>query len=238
MGIIMDGNGRWASARGLGRYKGHEQGAKTLKNIIKALGERKIPFGTFFVFSSENWGRPAAEVKSLLGLLERYLRKDFAEARQNNVRLRFIGNFTQQSRLPASLIKLMQSIEHETAGNTGLTVNLCVDYGGRDDIVRATQAVLAAVQAGQVNPEEITADMFEKHTDLATCPPLDICIRTGGEKRLSNFVLWHLSYAELFFTDTHWPAFTQQELDAVLGDFTHRQRRFGKLPQNGVAVRS
>lgn len=236
IGFIMDGNGRWATARGQSRHKGHEQGAKTLHKIIRALGDRKIPFATFFVFSSENWGRPKAEVKGLMSLLEHYLRKDLKEAQKNNVRIRFVGDISPESALSASMVRLMEEVQAQTAQNTGLTLNLCINYGGRDEIVRTARKIAFKVKEGALAPQDITSETFTAHTDMTQSPPMDVCVRTGGEKRLSNFVLWHLSYAELFFTDTFWPGFDTDELDGIIEAYQNRQRRFGKLPENTLAV--
>ena len=236
IGFILDGNGRWATASGQSRSSGHEEGAKTLQKMIKALGEKNIPFATFFVFSSENWGRPQAEVNSLLTLLKRYLSKDFAEAQKNNVRVRIAGDMSPKSPLPKSLMRLLADIQTKTAENTGLTVTLCINYGGQDEIVRATKKLMGKVQTGALSPEDITPEIFKMHTDFADCPPVDLCVRTGGVQRLSNFVLWHLNYAEFYFSQTFWPAFDERELDSIIEDFQGRERRFGKLSQNKLAV--
>lgn len=236
IGFIMDGNGRWATARGLSRHKGHESGAKSLQRIIRHIAHHKIPFATFFVFSSENWGRPAPEVQKLLALLERSLRKDLAEAHKNNARIRFVGDVGPESRLKPSLIRLIEKVQAETAENDGVTLNICFNYGGRDEIVRTCRALANKIEKGEMSSPDVTEESFHAHSDLAGCPPVDICIRTGGEKRISNFVLWHLSYAELFFTDTYWPAFSEQELDEIIERFQGRNRRFGQLPENTVAV--
>ena len=236
IGFIMDGNGRWASERGINRNKGHEEGAKTLQKIIRALGERDISYATFFVFSSENWRRPKAEVDNLLRLLKVYLGKDLVEAQKNNVRIRVAGDVSENSSLPRSLVKLLESVQEKTAENSGLTINLCINYGGQDEIVRTAKRLATKVQEGILTPEDIDNTSFKEHTDLAPCPPVDLCVRTGGVQRLSNFVLWHLDYAELFFTETHWPAFSEQELDNIIDDFQKRERRFGTLVQNNLAV--
>lgn len=229
--FIMDGNGRWASRQGIGRHKGHEEGAKTLQTIIRNLGERNIPQATFFVFSSENWGRPDAEVKALLSLLRYYLKKDLKEAHKNNVRLRFMGDRGENSALSREMRRLLANAEEETSQNTGLQVNLCINYGGRDEIVRAAQAFAMKVKNSEAQPEDLTEESFTSFCDIPG-PAVDLCIRTGGEKRLSNFILWHLNYAELFFTKTFWPAFDVAELTEILERFEGRNRRFGKLPQN------
>ena len=237
--FIMDGNGRWATERGLPRHKGHEEGAKTLHRIISALGEREVAEATFFVFSSENWGRPKAEVQALLALLRRYLKKDLADAHKNNMRLRFLGDRGEEgggkNPLGKELLSLMAKAEAETEANTGMRVNLCINYGGRDEIVRAARAFAHQVEKGEATPEDLDEKTLSSFTDL-DAPPVDLCIRTGGEKRLSNFILWHLSYAELFFTTTFWPGFGEAELTKILASFADRNRRFGKLPNNGLAV--
>ena len=236
IGFIMDGNGRWATERGLKRQQGHEKGAKTLKEIIKALGEREVPYATFFVFSSENWARPKAEVESLLRLLKVYLGKDLVEAQKNNVRIRVAGDVSPTSPLPKGLTDMLASVQQKTADNTGLTITLCINYGGHDEIIRAAKQLATKVQQGALTPEDITPTSFKAHTDLAPCPPLDLCVRTGGVQRLSNFVLWHMDYAELFFTPTHWPDFCPAALDSIIEAFHSRERRFGKLSQNNLAV--
>ena len=196
--IIMDGNGRWAKARSLPRAAGHREGAEALRRIVRAAAEFGVDYLTVFGFSSENWKRPAQEVTDLMGLLRLYLRKEIAEIDREGVRLRVIGD---RNRLSADIIKLIEDAERRTAGNTRLNLTVALSYGGRAEIVRAAQQLAKAVQAGSLDPEDINEDSFHRHLFTADIPDPDLVIRTSGEKRISNFLLWQSAYAEYVFMD-------------------------------------
>ncbi len=229
--FIMDGNGRWAASQGLSRLEGHQQGVKTLQKIVEDLIELKIPVATFYAFSSENWGRPEEEVSGLISLFKGYLNKEIDAIDKKGVSIRFLGDMASKGRLDKSLVKLMKNAEEKTKGGTALHLNMCINYGGQDEITRAVRGLAENVQAGNLEPNDITVEVINNHLDTTNLPAPDLCIRTGGEKRLSNFMLWQLSYAELFFTDTFWPAFSKNELEEILISFNQRQRRFGRLPK-------
>lgn len=225
--FIMDGNGRWAEVRGLSRIQGHRQGVEALQNIVEALLENQIPRATFYAFSSENWGRPKAEVEGLMALLKNYLTNEVEKLVEKGARIQFLGDRSEGSKLNSSILKLMTKAEKQTEHGNKIHINMCINYGGQDDIVRSVQKLVAAgAQAADITPAAIQANLDTTHQPLP-----DLCIRTGGEKRLSNFMLWQLSYAELFFTETYWPAFSKNELSQIIADFNTRQRRFGKLPK-------
>lgn len=223
--FIMDGNGRWAQARGLSRLQGHQQGAKTLQDVVEALVELGVPTATFYAFSSENWGRPKAEVEGLMALLKNYLTHEVGKLVEKGARITFLGDRGPDSKLSGSILKMLTAAEEKTKNGKAIRVNICLNYGGHDDIARAAQKVAD-------KGEPITPAAIEAHLDTAGQEMPDLCIRTGGEQRLSNFLLWQLSYAELFFTKTYWPAFGKDELSQIIADFSSRQRRFGKLPEN------
>lgn len=224
--IIMDGNGRWAKERGLPRREGHRAGADSVRACVEACGALGVEFLTLYAFSSENWNRPKAEVAALMKLLEAFLKQKTGEMVERNVKLQAIGRLTQ---LPASCQKtLHQSIE-KTAGNTGLTLILALSYGGREEIVDGVRGLLRHVQEGHLDPAMITPEVFSKHLYTRYYPDPDLLIRTSGEMRLSNFLLWQISYAELYITGKYWPDFREADLEAAVDDYSTRQRRFGGL---------
>ncbi|MCG8463376.1 MAG: polyprenyl diphosphate synthase [Xanthomonadales bacterium] len=224
LALIMDGNGRWASARGLPRSAGHQMGRKALKNMVRACAKRQIPQLTVFAFSSENWRRPENEVKTLLQLFMRALQKEVPDLHKNNIRVRFMGD---PSRFPEHIQQGMVNATQQTEHNTGMCLNIAVNYGGHWDITQAAQRALAESEDGQIRCEDI-----ERQLSLGPdTPPPDLLIRTGGERRVSNFMLWQLAYAELYFCDTLWPDFKERDLDHALADFARRERRFGCVPQ-------
>jgi undecaprenyl diphosphate synthase len=222
--IIMDGNGRWAKEKGKIRTFGHKAGVKavrasvafSLKNGIKAL--------TMFAFSSENWKRPAEEVSVLMELFKMVLGSEVKKLHKNNVRLNIIGD---TSRFDTKLVKKIAEAEALTANNDGLILNIAANYGGRWDIVNATRLLAEKVKAGELDSRDIDEDIFDQLTCIADFPKLDLLIRTGGEKRVSNFLLWQLAYAELYFTDTYWPDFDEDAFQLAVDDFADRQRRYG-----------
>lgn len=223
----MDGNGRWAQARGLSRLEGHQEGANTLRTVVETLVEHKVPVASFYAFSSENWGRPKVEVDGLMMLLKNYLTREVQQLAEKGVKLKFIGDRRPEGKLNPSILKLMTEAEEKTKDGKAILLNICINYGGHDEIARAVQKLMTTGEGQHITPQAI-----EAHLDTAGQPMPDLCIRTGGEQRLSNFMLWQLSYAELFFSKSYWPAFSKEELTQIIQDFKGRQRRFGKLPAN------
>jgi len=226
LAIIMDGNGRWAGRRGKPRTYGHQAGTEVARRIVRAVGERGIPYLTVYAFSSENWSRPRHEVKRLMSLFRRALDREVKELDQNAVRLRFIG---RREAFSASLQRGMARAEEVTRNNTGLQLNIAASYGGRGDIVDGARALARRVQTGALSPDDIDEARLADAMQLHGQPEPDLFIRTGGERRLSNYLLWNLAYTELYFSDVLWPDFTEDDLDAALADFARRERRFGGL---------
>ena len=224
--IVMDGNGRWAKAQGRSRSAGHEAGARTLKRIVRVASEMGVEVLTVYAFSTENWKRPHREVDFLLNLFDSFLEKEIAEMHAQHVRMSFIG---RRDRFTERFLRRMEEAEERTANNTGMHFNLAANYGSQDEILRAVRAISVRVAAGEITPEEIDEDLFSHALDTAGDPPVDLFIRTSGDLRLSNFLLWQSAYAELYFTDTHWPDFTPEELAHAIEDFAGRSRRFGGL---------
>ena len=214
--IIMDGNGRWAKARHLPRVVGHQRGVEAVRALVRAAREMGLETLTLYAFSTENWSRPEDEVSALMGLLKRYILADLKEFVENNVRLRIIGNYRA---LPADVVTLLDDALAKTAHNDGTTLVVALNYGAQDEIARA--AAKAAAK-GEVTPESIAAEL-----DTADLPPLDLLIRTSGEVRLSNFLLWQAAYAEMVFTEVLWPDFTPAHLEAALAEYAQRERRYG-----------
>lgn len=224
LAIIMDGNRRWSRQRGLAVLRGHQQGSNTLKTIARHAHDRGIRWLSAFAFSSENWTRPRPEVDGLMGLLRGFLENDISELNDENVKLRVIGN---RSRLTPHLGKLIAWAEQETAVNTGLNLSLALDFGGRQDIVSAARSLATEAANGLIDASQINEDMLKSRMEASPLPEIDLLIRTGGEQRLSNFMLWDLSYAELLFSAKLWPDFTADDLDAAIEEFSGRERRFG-----------
>jgi len=222
--IIMDGNGRWANARGKPRNAGHRAGAEAVRRTIEAAAALGIKHLTLFSFSSENWKRPATEVSDLMGLLRLYLRKEVTTMVDKNVRLKVIG---ERGRLSADIISAIDEAEARTAHCSGLTLVLALNYGGRAEIVQASKALAKAVAAGDFDPDAIDETMFAGALETAGMPDPDLLIRTSGEQRISNFLLWQLAYAEFVFVDKHWPDFGSDDLAAAIKEFGNRERRFG-----------
>ena len=223
--IIMDGNGRWARSRGLPRPAGHRASLKIVRQVVEECRRRKIPYLTLFAFSSENWRRPPDEVGLLMKLLLESLAREVSDLHENGVRLRFIGD---RAVLGAEITRTMLQAEALTAGNTGLVLCVAFAYGGRWDIAQACRSLAAEVAAGTLRPGEIDEAHIAARLALAGIPDPDLLIRTGGELRISNFLLWNLAYSELYFTDVLFPEFGAAELDAALAFFARRERRFGK----------
>lgn len=222
--IIMDGNGRWASARGLPRAAGHARGAEAARGAVRAASELGIEILTLYTFSSENWRRSAEEVDDLLGLLRYYLGRELDDMHRNGVRLRMIG---ERDRLPVDLRERIAHAEALTAGNDAVLVQVAVSYGGRDEIVRAARRLAEEGAAGRLRSGDIDEAAFAARLDTAGIPDPDLMVRTGGEMRISNFLLWQAAYAEFFFTDRLWPEFAKADLEAALAAFSRRERRYG-----------
>ena len=228
--IIMDGNNRWANRRGLPGPAGHRAGVEAVRGVLRACRQHGVEVLTLFAFSSENWGRPKPEVRALLALLSRYLRSEVKALNKDGVRLRFIG---QRHRFSDRLRRLMQQSEQLTGHNTESTLVIAVDYGGQWDIAQASQQLAAQVLEGTLLPEQITPELIDKNISVSDLPRPDLCIRTGGDARVSNFMLWHFAYTELYFTNTLWPDFDEAEFARALADYSNRERRFG-LRKNGL----
>ena len=222
--IIMDGNGRWAQARGLPRTAGHKAGAEAVRRTIKAAVAMGVPYLTLFGFSSENWKRPSGEVGDLMGLLRLYLRNEIAELDRQGVRLRVIGD---RSRFADDIQRLITDAEGRTQGNTKLHLTIALSYGGRQEILDAARSLAEQVQRGEIAPADIDETRFERALYTAGLPEPDLLIRTSGEQRISNFLLWQMAYAEFVFTDVLWPDFGQEQMADALAEFRGRERRFG-----------
>lgn len=224
--IIMDGNGRWATARGKPRLFGHQAGAVRVREIVEVSPELGVKYLTLFAFSTENWKRGRAEVAGLMALFKRYLMKEATALRDNNVRVRFIGNV---DRLDGKLLTMMRDLEELTAANDGLHLTVALNYGSRDEIARATRRMLAAVEEGALKADDINADVLDGYLDTADLPDPDLIIRTSGETRISNFLLWQSAYAEYDFVETLWPDFSADIFADCLVNFSKRERRFGTV---------
>lgn len=222
--IIMDGNGRWAKARGLPRSAGHKRGAERVKEVVRAAMEAGVGTLTLFGFSSENWGRPETEVRDLMGLLRLYLKSHLKELAENGVRLKVIGD---RARLPADVVDHIAAAERDTAANTALTLCIALSYGGRQEIAAAARALAEQVAAGQLAPQDITEDRFGTALETAGLPDPDLVIRTSGEMRVSNFLLWQMAYAEFVFSSVLWPDFDGAAFHEALAAFGGRNRRYG-----------
>ena len=224
--IIMDGNGRWAQARGLPRGEGHRRGVEALRRTVRAAGELGIDILTIFSFSAENWSRPQSEIRDLMVLLRRFIRNDLADLHRNNVRVVVIG---EREELSGDIRSLLEEAEELTRTNTGLTVVVAFNYGARQEIARAARALAIEVREGRLEPDAITADLLGARLDTAALPDPDLIIRTSGEQRLSNFLLWQAAYSELVFLPTYWPDFDRAALEAAIDEYHRRERRFGGL---------
>jgi undecaprenyl diphosphate synthase len=224
--IIMDGNGRWARARGLPRFRGHTEGMQSVREIVETSVEIGFPNLTLYAFSQENWNRPAAEVNALMKLLQRYVAKERDELVRQGVEVRVFGDL---DRLASSPRKAVEMIQSTTSGGRNLRLNLMISYGSRAEIVRAVRRIAQAVQAGQLDPADIDDALISNHLYTAGLPDPDLLIRTSGEQRISNFMLWQLAYTELYITPTLWPDFRRNDLLAAIHEYQKRERRFGRV---------
>jgi len=231
--IIMDGNGRWANKRGLPRTIGHSKGVEAVRETVKAAADAGVEYLTLFAFSSENWSRPETEVNDLLGLLRKFIRRDLAELHRENVRIRVIG---EREKLRGDILPLLLEAEETTRQNTSLTLVIAFNYGSRDEIVRAVTKLAREVAAGRLSADEITAQLIGEQLDTADIPDPDLIIRTSGEERLSNFLLWQAAYSELLFVPDYWPDFDRNRFFDALKVFASRDRRFGGLSAKTAAA--
>jgi len=224
--IIMDGNGRWAKRKGNVRIFGHQNGVEAVRQVTEAAGELGVEYLTLYAFSTENWNRPKGEVDALMGLLVNAIQNETENLNKNNVRLSVIGELSD---LPASVLKQLQSAIDYTADNNGLNLVIAVSYSGRWEITSAVKKIVNDVKAGKIDPENIDDSVFESYLNTSTIPDPELLIRTSGERRISNFMLWQLAYTELYFTPVLWPDFRKEHLYEAILDFQHRDRRFGRV---------
>ena len=222
--IIMDGNGRWARARGLPRIAGHRQGVEAVRSTVRACSDLGISYLTIYAFSSENWKRPISEVDDLMGLLRLYIQRELAELGREGVRIRFIGD---RRRLAEDINHLIAASEENTKNNTGLTLTVAINYGGRQEILEAARGFARDVRDGKLDPEDISEQVFESYLESEVLPDPDLLIRTSGEQRLSNFLLWQSAYAEFVFITTLWPDFKREHLEQAIQEYQRRERRYG-----------
>ncbi|MGV1013410.1 MAG: isoprenyl transferase [Methyloceanibacter sp.] len=228
--IIMDGNGRWAAERGLPRSEGHRQGVEALRRTVKAAGDLGITHLTLYSFSSENWTRPKQEINDLFGLIRRFVRRDLAELHKNGVKIRVIGT---RAGLDPDLLRMIDDAIELTKDNTALNLTIAFNYGARDEIARAARRIAEDVANGSIAASDVTPELLDTYLDTADIPDPDLLIRTSGELRLSNFLLWQLAYSEFVFVDVYWPDFSREILEAALAEYQRRSRRFG-----GISARS
>jgi len=224
--IIMDGNGRWAKARGLPRTAGHRRGVDTVREIVRASGELGIEYLTLFGFSTENWKRPLEEVNFLMGLLRQYLRAELETLAREGARLRIVGD---HEGLAADIVDMIKAAEDRTRANVRINLSIALNYGGRADIVQAARHLAAAAAQGRLSPDAIDEGMLERHLHTHELPEPDLLIRTGGEQRISNFLLWQSAYTELVFSDALWPDFSKADLEHAIAEFRRRERRYGAV---------
>ncbi len=224
--IILDGNGRWARSKGMPRTYGHTTGAKNVEKIAEAAGNMGIRYLTLYAFSTENWNRPAEEVKALMNLLDNYLKNCIQTAKKNNMAVRVLGDI---SRLDERMQEKIRQLEESSAQYDGLHLQIAINYGSRDEIVRAIRRLGQDVEEGKLSPDQISEETFSSYLDTAGLPDPDLLIRTSGEERLSNFLLWQLAYAEFYFTDVPWPDFHEEDLRRAVEAYNQRDRRYGKI---------
>lgn len=226
--IILDGNGRWAKKRMMPRQYGHAKGAQVVEQICEDAWNMGIQYLTVYAFSTENWNRPDSEVKILMDIFSKYMVDKLQKVGQKNMKIRFIG---ERSRLDKAMIEKIENLEESTKDNTGLNFTVALNYGSRDEMVRAMRKIAAEIKEGKLEPEDITEEKYNTYLDTAELPDPDLLIRTSGEQRLSNYLLWQLAYSEFYFTDVPWPAFTKEELIKAIEEYNHRHRRFGGVEE-------
>ncbi|MBQ2706470.1 MAG: isoprenyl transferase [Agathobacter sp.] len=226
--IILDGNGRWAKSKGLPRNAGHTAGAKNVETICEAAHDMGIKYLTLYAFSTENWNRPDSEVNALMNLLESYLKNCIRTADKNNMRVRVIGEI---GRLSEKFQDRIKELEEASKANTGLNLTIAINYGSRDEMIRAIKTMMEDEKAGKLSIEDVTAERFSSYLDTKELPDPDLMIRTSGEQRLSNYLLWQLAYSEFYFTDVPWPDFNKKELELAVAAYNKRDRRFGGLTE-------
>ena len=224
--LIMDGNGRWARSKGLPRYEGHAQGLRTLRKLLRDLKNLNISYLTLFTFSIDNWKRPKEETSKLMQLLRKFISNDLSELHSNNVRIKVIGS---RKEIPKDIVDLINGAEALTVDNTGLYLQVAFNYSGRQEIINATKKIAIASTKGEIDPNKIDNTIFESNLYSAGVPDPDLIIRTGSEKRVSNFLLWQLSYSEVYFEECLWPDFNKNKLDLAINDYNSRSRRFGNV---------
>ena len=224
--IIMDGNGRWAAERGLPRREGHRHGVESVRNTVRTAIELKIGHLTLFSFSSENWSRPQAEIRELMSLLKRYIRRDLADLHKHDVKIRVIG---ERAGVEPEILRLIDEAMSLTSDNEGLRLTIAFNYGARNEIIRATRAIAERVKTGSLEPDAISERLFGAYLDTEGLPDPDLLIRTSGEMRMSNFLLWQCAYTELVFVDVYWPDFSREVFEAAIAQYHDRERRFGGL---------
>tara|TARA_Y100001970_G_C14043754_1_gene755201 strand:- start:232 stop:975 length:744 start_codon:yes stop_codon:yes gene_type:complete len=224
--LIMDGNGRWARSKGLPRYEGHAQGLRTLRKLLRDLKNLNISYLTLFTFSIDNWKRPKEETSKLMQLLRKFISNDLSELHSNNVRIKVIGS---RNEIPKDIVDLINGAEALTVDNTGLYLQVAFNYSGRQEIINATKKIAIASAKGEIDPNKIDNTIFESNLYSAGVPDPDLIIRTGSEKRVSNFLLWQLSYSEVYFEECLWPDFNKNKLDLAINDYNSRSRRFGNV---------
>ena len=224
--LIMDGNGRWARSKGLPRYEGHAQGLRTLRKLLRDLKNLNISYLTLFTFSIDNWKRPKEETSKLMQLLRKFISNDLSELHSNNVRIKIIGS---RNEIPKDIVDLIKGAEALTVNNTGLYLQVAFNYSGRQEIINATKKIAIASAKGEIDPNKIDNTIFESNLYSAGVPDPDLIIRTGSEKRVSNFLLWQLSYSEVYFEECLWPDFNKNKLDLAINDYNSRSRRFGNV---------
>lgn len=225
LAVIMDGNGRWAQKRGLPRSVGHKKGAEVVKEITRAAGELGIKYLTLYAFSTENWSRGAEEISGLMGLLRQYLKSELKELQENGVRIRFIG---ERGMLDSDIVKQLEKLERDTLRNDKMTLCIALSYGSRQEIVNAVRRIASMAKRGDISAEDVDVKMFSDMLYTRDMPDPDLVVRTSGEQRISNYLLWQIAYSELYFTPTLWPDFNKSELEQIIREFTSRERRYGK----------
>ncbi len=226
--IILDGNGRWAKSKGLPRTAGHVAGAKNIESICRAADEIGIRYLTVYAFSTENWSRPKDEVDAIMRILRDYLKSCLMQSKKNNMRCKVIG---ERSRLDPDIVKRIEELEEASKDYTGLTFIIALNYGGQDEIIRATKKMIADAGEGKLQPDDLTPEIFSSYLDTKDIPNPDLMIRTSGEQRLSNYLIWQLAYAELYFTPVPWPDFNRSELEKAVEAYQQRDRRFGGVKE-------